>query len=288
MTNPNLKTKIRSGDLVVAPGVFDMMSLLLAEQKGFDAVFLSGYWGMGSHLGVPDAGIASYRDFLTQVEKMCAFAKTPVIADADTGFGGLLNLDHTVKGYETAGAAAIQLEDQVSPKVCGHQPGKQVVPTQDMVTRIQVAVDARKDENFLILARTDAVAVEGLDKAIARGQAYHDAGADVVFVEAPGSKDDMRRICTEVPGPQMVNMAHGGQTPILPAQTLAEIGYSLAIVPGAPPLAALAAMDSVYEHIKRGQINCATEVPLYDFQAFCDLIGFDKIRAFEKKWADKS
>jgi len=172
----NLKDSIHSGDLTLAPGIFDMMSLLIADRKGFSALFLSGYWGMASHLGLPDAGLATYTDFIEQIRKICRAAKTPLIADADTGFGGLLNLDHTVRSYEEAGVAAMQLEDQVSPKRCGHQPGKQVVATEEMVIRIKVAVDARMSDDFLILARTDALAIEGVDSAITRGQAYRQAG----------------------------------------------------------------------------------------------------------------
>lgn len=287
MTHTSLKASLDRCEFILAPGVFDMMSLLFADQKGFPALFLSGYWGMASHLGVPDAGIATYSDFIERISRMCTVAKTPIIADADTGFGGLLNLDYTVKGYERAGAAAIQIEDQRSPKKCGHQPGKHVVPTQEMVTRIKVAVDARSSEDFLIVARTDAIAIEGLDSAIARGQAYAAAGADIVFVEAPQSELDMRRICAEIPGPQMINMAHGGYTPILSAKTLEDIGYAIAIIPAAPVLAALEAMDSVYNHIKAGDIDCGTKQPLYSFESFCDLIGFPDVRAFEKKWADE-
>lgn len=287
MAKTTLNNLINSPELTVAPGVFDMMSMLIADGKGFPALFLSGYWGMASHLGLPDAGLATYSDFIDQIRKICAVAKTPLIADADTGFGGLLNLDHTVRGYEGAGVAAIQLEDQVSPKRCGHQPGKQVVSISEMVTRIKVAVDARKKDDFLVLARTDALAIEGVDRAIERGQAYHEAGADVVFIETPNNEDEMRRICAEVPGPQMINMAHGGKTPILPAVQLQEIGYSLAIVPSAPPLAALAAMNMAYDSIKEGHLNCETRQELYDFHEFCDLIGFPKVRAFEQKWADQ-
>lgn len=286
MTETTLKDLIGAPELTIAPGIFDMMSMLVADEKGFSALFLSGYWGMASHLGLPDTGIATYRDFVEQIRKICAVAKTPLIADADTGFGGLLNLDHTVRGYEAAGVAAIQLEDQVSPKRCGHQPGKQVVSTSEMVTRIKVAVDARESDDFLVIARTDALAIEGVDRAIERGKAYREAGADVVFIETPNNEDEMRRICAEVPGPQMINMAHGGKTPILPAAKLQEIGYSLAIVPSAPPLAALAAMNTAYDSIKDGHLNCETRQELYDFHEFCDLIGFPKVRAFEKKWAD--
>lgn len=287
MALSSLKSRLDAGEFIVAPGVFDMMSLLIAEQKKFPALFFSGYWGMASQLGVPDAGIATYRDFVTQIQKMAAVSQTPIIADADTGFGGLLNLDHATKGYEAAGASAIQIEDQLSPKLCGHQPGKRVVPTEEMVGRIKVAVDARKSSNFLVVARTDAIAIEGLDAAISRGKAYHAAGADIVFVEAPRSEVDMRRICREVPGPQMINMAHGGFTPILNADVLEEIGYAIAIVPAVAPLAMIDAVDKAYDALKTGLIDIETKQDLYDFNTFCSIIGFPDVHAFQKKWADE-
>lgn len=287
MATKDLIESIASDDITLAPGVYDMMSLVLADQKGFPALFFSGFWGMASHLGLPDAGIASYTDFLERIQIMCRLSKTPIIADADTGFGGLLNMRHTVKGYEVAGVAAIQIEDQVSPKRCGHQPGKQVVEAPEMVSRIKVACDARKSTDFLVIARTDALAIEGVGKAIERGQIYKEAGADIIFIETPNDEIEMRRICQEVPGPHMINMAHGGKTPIMSATHLEGLGYSLAIIPSAPPLAALAAMNAAYNSLKTGHLNCETDQDLFDFHGFCDLIGFPEIRAFEEKWAGK-
>jgi len=286
MAISSLKSKLDAGEFIIAPGVFDMMSLLIAEQKQFSALFFSGYWGMASHLGLPDAGIATYTDFVTQIQKMAAVSKTPIIADADTGFGGLLNLDHTTKGYEAAGASAIQIEDQVSPKLCGHQPGKRVVPTEEMIGRIKVAVSARKSSDFLVIARTDAIAIEGIDAAITRGRAYHEVGADIVFVEAPQSESEMARICNEVPGPQMINMAHGGFTPILNADVLAEMGYAIAIVPAAAPLSMLESVNKAYDSLKSGLIDIGTKHDIYDFNTFCDLLGFPDVHAFQMKWAD--
>ncbi len=285
--NYSLARALDRGDFLLAPGVFDMMSLLFADKHDFQALYFSGYWNAASALGLPDAGLATYSDFISQISKMTKMTSTPLIADADTGFGGLLNLDHTVRGYEAAGVAAIQIEDQVSPKKCGHQPGRQVVPIEEMVTRIQVAVAARTGDDFLIIARTDARDIEGLDKSILRAQAYRAAGADITFVEAPRSVEEMRRICEEIDAPQMVNMAHGGRAPLLSASELQDIGYAIAIVPSAPALGALQALSEVYAKLKDGITNCGEQVPLYDFQEFCDDIGFPDIRAFEKKWADK-
>ena len=287
MADHSLKRALDGGGFVLAPGVFDMMSLLMADKHDFQALYFSGFWNAASALGIPDAGLATYRDFISQISKITKMTSTPLIADADTGFGGLLNLDHTVRGYEEAGVAAIQIEDQVSPKKCGHQPGRQVVPLEEMVTRVQVAVAARTNDDFKIIARTDARDIEGLDKSILRAQAYHAAGADITFIEAPRSIEEMRRICQDVDAPQMVNMAHGGRAPILSASELEDIGYAIAIVPSAPALGALQGLSDVYAKLADGVTNCEDHLSLYDFQTFCDDIGFPDIRAFEKKWADK-
>lgn len=281
-----LKQKLQSGAFITAPGIYDMMTLLLASAREFPAVFLSGYWGTAAQLGIPDAGLATYRDFLTLIQKFTARSDTPLIADADTGFGGLLNIDHTVKGYEAAGVAAIQLEDQINPKRCGHQAGKQVTSLEEMVQRVKVAVDARKSEAFLIIARTDARAVNGLDDAIERAQAYRAAGADILFVETPQNEAEMRRICSEVGAPQMVNMAQGGRTPLLSRAKLQEIGYQIAIAPSALPLAALQAMMRALDLLEQGEFDCGAHMDLFDFDRFNTLIGFPEIHAFEKKWAD--
>lgn len=281
----SIRPHLEQGSLVYAPGVFDMMSLLVADQKNFPAFYFSGFWNAASSLGLPDVGLATYRDFLSQLEKMTAVSTKPIIADADTGFGGLINLDHTVRGYERAGIAAIQIEDQVSPKRCGHQPGKQVVSQSEMVTKVKVACAARRSDDFLIIARTDARDIEGLELAIQRAKAYAAAGADVTFVEGPRSIAEMKQICETLDAPQMVNMAHGSNTPLLTAEALAEIGYAIAIIPSAPPLAAVQAMHQAYTALEAGTTACETAVSLYDFQQFCDDIGFAEVKAFEKKWA---
>lgn len=286
MTAVSLRAQIDRGDLIYAPGVYDMISLSIADRLSFSALYFSGFWNAASSLGLPDVGLATYRDFLTQLAKMTAHASKPIIADADTGFGGLINLDHTVRGYQAAGVTAIQIEDQVSPKRCGHQPGKQVVPRDEMVTKVKVAVDAKVDHDFLVIARTDARDIEGLDAAIARAKAYADAGADVTFIEGPKSRAEMESICQSLDVPQMVNMAHGSSTPLLPAEELAEIGYGIAIVPSAPPLSAVAALSQTYAALEQGQTRCEEQVALYEFGQFCDDIGFPEIRAFEEKWAD--
>merc|ERR1711972_1221237 len=188
---PTLKSLLKKGELLIAPGIFDGMSLRLAEKVGFQVLYMTGFGTVGSHLGSPDAGLASYRDMVERVRTFASLSSVPIVCDADTGFGGLLNVEHTVKGYEAAGAAAIQLEDQEFPKKCGHTGGRRVIPMEEMVRKVKVAVEARTSSDFLIIARTDARGQHGLKEAIRRGRAYADAGADILFVESPESEAEM-------------------------------------------------------------------------------------------------
>ena len=249
MADPRLKAKITRGEFIVAPGVFDMMSTLLAERVGFDAVYASGFWLTASYLGIPDAGIATYTDMLARIRLVVEKSSVPVIADADTGFGGLLNVHHTVRGYEAAGVSAIQIEDQEFPKKCGHTPYRRVVPVEDMVAKVRVAVDARSDPDMLVIARTDARTGFGFDEAVKRGRAYAAAGADIVFVESLQSEDEMRRACAAIDKPMMANMSDGGKTPIRPAAELRAFGYSLAIFPAMAALAANAAVEKALRNL---------------------------------------
>src|SRR5215510_6746689 len=222
----SLRDRLQQPGLIVAPGVHDMVSLRIADDMGFDALYMTGFGTVASHLGLPDAGLATFTDMLGRVRQMAGIARTPLIADGDTGYGGLLNVQHTVQGYEAAGAQAIQLEDQEVPKKCGHTPGRRVVPTADMVRKIEVAVAARRSPDFLIVARTDARSALGLDEALQRADAYARAGADVLFVESPESVDEMRRIGATAGAlgvPLLANMVDGGKTPVLSQQALQEI-----------------------------------------------------------------
>lgn len=224
---------LQGGTFFTAPGVYDGITALVADRVGFPALYFTGYGAVVSHLGLPDVGLGTYSDFVDRLKMIAERTSAPIIADADTGFGGLLNVRHTVRGYEAAGAAAIQIEDQEFPKRCGHTDGKRVIPTEEMVLKIKVAIDSRKNEDFCIVARTDARAVFGLDEAIRRGQAFAEAGADVIFVEAPLSENEMARIAAEIDAPVLANMiASGAKTPELPSWRLIELGYSFAIHPG--------------------------------------------------------
>jgi len=270
----------------VAPGVFDMISAMLVERVGFDAVYASGYWLTASHLGLPDAGLATYTNMLDRVSKVVEKSTAPVIADADTGFGGLLNVHHTVIGYERAGVSAIQIEDQEFPKKCGHTPYRRVVPLEDMVAKVRVAVEARSNSDFLIIARTDARSGLGFDEAVRRGQAYAEAGADIVFVESLQSEDEMRRACAAIRRPMMANMSDGGKTPIRSATELRALGYSLAIWPAMAALAASAAIEQALQTLKGTGTSIADDVPLFEFDEFCRMVGFEQVWDFEEKWKD--
>jgi len=281
-------SRLRIGDYLPAPGVFDLISGRIADRMGFPALYMTGYGVVASSFGLPDAGLASYTEMVDRVKTIAAGTLTPLIADGDTGYGGLLNVQRTVRGYEQAGAVAIQLEDQKIPKKCGHTPNRRVIPVEDMVAKIRVAVAARESENFLVIARTDARTQYGLAEAIGRGQAFAKAGADVVFVEAPESVDEMIEICREIDGPLMANMVNGGKTPILSAEELKDLGYQIVIFPGTAFLAAGSAVQSVYQHLKATGSSRGLPTPLYDFEEFNRLMGFEEVWAFEKKWTDPS
>lgn len=282
----NLRALLREPGLVVAPGVYDMVSLRLAETFGFDALYMTGFGTVASSLGLPDAGLATYTDMVGRVAQMAGMAATPLIADGDTGYGGLLNVRHTVRGYEAAGAAAIQLEDQEYPKKCGHTPGRRVIPMEDMVRKIKVAVEARRSPDFLIIARTDARSTLGLDEALRRGEAYVRAGADILFVESPESEEEMYRIGRSFDVPLLANMVEGGRTPVLPKAQLEEIGYRLAIFPATSLLASAQAMKNVYAAIQASGSSASLAEPLMPFSEMTQLMGFEDVWAFDRAHAE--
>lgn len=283
---PSLRQRLQQPGLVTAPGVHDMVSVLMADAMGFDALYMTGFGTVASHLGLPDAGLATYTDMVGRVRQMAGLARTPLIADGDTGYGGLLNVAHTVRGYEAAGAQAIQLEDQEVPKKCGHTPGRRVVPMGDMVRKIQVAAASRRSRDFLIIARTDARSSLGLDEALRRAEAYARAGADILFVESPESEDEMRRIGQAFDLPLLANMVDGGYTPVLSQQALQQLGYKIAIFPVTALLAATQAMQEVYATLRAEGSSAGLQQPLMRFSALTELVGFPQVHAFERQWAD--
>jgi 2-methylisocitrate lyase-like PEP mutase family enzyme len=281
-----LGQRLQSPSLLVAPGIFDMVSLRLANTFGFEALYMTGYGTVASHMGLPDAGLATYTDMVGRVKAFASQATAPLIADGDTGYGGLLNVRHTVRGYEAAGASAIQLEDQEFPKKCGHTPGRRVIPTEDMVKKIRVAAEARTSRDFLIIARTDARTTLGLDEALRRAEAYARAGADILFVESPESEAEMRRIGRAFDLPLVANMVEKGRTPVLTKAELESIGYRLAIFPVSALLAAIHAMAGVYGHIRATGSSTGCPAPFYDFGDLSLLMGFQDVWDFDKKHAE--
>jgi 2,3-dimethylmalate lyase len=287
MAKSELKRMLSGGAFVGAPGVFDMISAKIADASEVEAIYVTGYGTVASYLGLPDAGLATYTDMIARVGRIASGVAKPVIADADTGYGGLLNVRHTVRGYEAAGVTAIQLEDQEFPKKCGHTPNRRVIPAADMVRKIKVASDARSSPDFLIVARTDARTSLGLDEALRRGEAYAEAGADVLFIESPETREEMARIGKAFDVPVLANIVHGGgRTPVLPRDELIALGFQVAIYPAVGFLAVAETLKRAYGSTARGEAE--PPLPLYGFAAFNDLIGFPDVWEFEKRYAEET
>lgn len=244
-----LRDLLGHGRSVIAPGVFDGLSARLVELAGFEAVYASG-GAIARSAGVPDIGLLGFTEVLAQIERIVDACDLPVIADADTGFGGTANVERTVRAFERAGVAALHIEDQAFPKRCGHLDDKTLVDAGEMCTKIRVACQVRHDPELMIIARTDAIACEGLDAAIERAQAYVEAGgADMIFVEAPETVEQIEAISQRVPGPKLINMFHSGRTPLVPVERLAQLDYRLVIIPSDLQRAAIRAMQRTLQEI---------------------------------------
>jgi 2-methylisocitrate lyase-like PEP mutase family enzyme len=277
---------LRDGEFVLAPGIFDLISARMADSMGFNAIYMTGYGIAASYLGQPDAGYATYTDMVGRASQVASRTTTPLIADADTGFGGALNVQHTIRGYEKAGVQAIQIEDQEFPKKCGHTLGRKVVPLEDMVTKINVAAEARESDDFLIIARTDSRTSLGLDEALRRGEAFSKAGADIIFIESPETLDEMKTVCANFDKPCFANMVEGGRTPLLSAEELEDIGFKIAIFPGTGFLATAQVLHNVYGALKKDGISTQVADQLYPFEDMNKLMGFEDVWEFDKKYGD--
>ncbi len=250
-TTPGLRALIaRSSGPILLPGAPNALTARVIEQAGFDAVYVSGAGVTNTYLGMPDLGLMSVTELVGHVGAMAESVSIPLVVDADTGFGNALNVQRTVRQLERAGASAIQLEDQVSPKKCGHFAGKDVISMQEMVGKVHAAVDARLSEDMLVIARTDALSTEGLDAACERAAAYSEAGADILFVEAPTTTEQMAHIVRTVPGIHMANMVEGGMTPLTSRDELGELGFSIALYANAAMRGAVAGMRQVMDHLR--------------------------------------
>lgn len=266
-----LRTLLDQGGLSVMPCCFDALSAKLIEQEGFPLTFMSGFATSASRIGAPDLGLMSYGEVVDQARNICDAVDLPVIGDGDTGYGNAMNVIRTVQGFAKAGCAAVMIEDQVAPKRCGHTPGKAVVGREEAYDRIKAAADAREDHDILILARTDARHEHGLDEAMERAAKFHELGADILFVEAPKTEAEMRRVCDELPGPKMANIVEGGETPNLSHQELEEIGFAIAAYPLTLMAAAMQTMVATLGAMKTD----APRPALMDFKELRNRIGFN-------------
>lgn len=272
-----LKQQLLAGQFISAPGVFDPLSARIAEASGATCLYMTGYGVSASLLGKPDAGLVSYREMVDRVRGICDVTTAPLIADGDTGFGGLANVQQAVQGYEAAGAAAIQIEDQEYPKRCGHTKNRRVIATSDMVRKIKLAADSRRRDDFLIIARTDARTEHGLQAALDRAGAYLDAGADILFVESPESEQEMAQICATFSAtPKLANMVGGGRTPVLADAKLAKLGYEIAI----HPIYLLGAAAKAMQQATQKLLTSGTEL-----EAIADIDELNQLVDFPAVWA---
>jgi carboxyvinyl-carboxyphosphonate phosphorylmutase len=270
---------------VVAPGAYDALSARLVEQAGFDVVYMTGFGTTASLIGRPDVGLLTGAEMVDNATRIAGAVDVPVIADADTGYGNAINVVRTVRAYEQAGVAGLHLEDQVMPKKCGHMTGKAVIEADEMAGKIRAAVEARRDPDLLLIARTDAAAVHGLDDAIRRGRRYVEAGADALFVEAPTSEEDLARVAGELAGvaPLVFNWAEGGRTPPLPLARIAELGFSLVLFPIGTLLAATAGIRALLAGLRTDGVPPLAGLPT--FAEFTDLIGLQEVQELEKRFS---
>ena len=288
MTNGQKMRKLfEEKKLVVAPGCHDALTAKIISYLGFDAVYMTGYGQAASHLGMPDVGLLTQTEMLARAANFVETTEplgVPVFADGDTGFGNAINVMRTVRLYERAGVAAIQLEDQVAPKKCGHMIGRQVVPAEEMVGKIRAAVAARRDPDFAIVARTDARTSCGIEEAIRRARLYAEAGADVLFVESPESVEEMKAITASVSKPCLANMVEGGRTPLLSAQELRDLGFRIVIFPTASTYTTCKAMSKLMDGLRRHGTTAPMLEDMVTFEEFNNLIGLPRVRALETEY----
>ena len=284
-----LQQLMGKGGIVLAPGIYDALSGLIATQMGAKTVYLSGASLAYTRFGRSDVGLVSVSEVHDTLAAITDRIETPVIVDADNGFGNALNVQRTVRYFERAGAAAIQLEDQSFPKRCGHLDGKRLISRAEMVGKVKAALDARQDDATLIIARTDARAVEGLEAALDRAEAYREAGADVLFIEAPQSIDEMHRLCDQFRGriPLLANMVEGGKTPIKSADDLAALGYSIAIFPGGAVRAISHHLQAYYDGLLTDGSNAGFADRMHDFNGLNEIIETTALLKLGKTYEEK-
>ena len=280
---------VRGREPILAPGAYDALTARMIEQAGFPAVYMTGFGTSASLLGRPDVGLLTMSQMVDNARRIAQAVDVPVIADADTGYGNPLNVIRTVQEYELAGASAIHIEDQVMPKKCGHMENKQIIPAAEMTEKIHAAVEARHSNDFLIIARTDARAVEGLDSALRRARAYREAGADILFIEAPQNEEEVAQVARAFPGvPLLFNWAEGGKTPPMPLERLKEFGYRIVIFPISALLVAAKAIRALLVEIQAHGTPMRIFSDRTPFQEFNEMIGLPEIQEIEKRFATKA
>ncbi|WP_439515052.1 isocitrate lyase/PEP mutase family protein [Oceanibaculum nanhaiense] len=279
---------IEAPELLLLPGVHDALGARIAEKLGFEAITSGGYSATATLLGRPDTSQLTATEMADYYARLCDSTDLPVFADADTGYGNVTNTGRTVKAYERAGVAGLFIEDQVFPKRCGHMAGKDVVPLEEFLAKLKAALDARTDPDLVIMARTDALAVHGIDEAIERAQAAREAGADLLFVEAPENQDQMRRICAEIDGPCLANNLDGGLSPVLKADLLQEIGYATVAFPTAATYVVAHALEAVLGEIRTTSVATALYDRMYSFETFNELVGLGDLRRKEAGYQDSA
>jgi len=282
-----LRKILQEPEILVAPGAHNAFTARIIEQTGFRAVYLTGSGASMDLLGMPDLGFLTMTEMVAHASNIVQATRLPVIADADTGYGNALNVMRTIREYERAGAAGVHIEDQVAPKRCGHFAGKEVISREEMIGKIKAALDARRDPGFLIIARTDARAVLGLKEAIERGKAYQKAGADMIFVDAPESVEELRLIPRSIPAPLMVNMSEGGKTPLIGARELQEMGYRLVIYPRSAAGAAAKAIQELLAALKKEGTTKNYLDRIVSFEGRNQITGLADYQELEKKYLRK-
>lgn len=280
----SLRQRLAEGRILVAPGAHDALTARIIERTGFEAVYFTGAGFAYTHLGAPDVGLTTLTETVWRVARIVESTSLPVIVDADTGYGNAFNVIRTVRELERAGVAAIQIEDQAFPKRCGHLTGKVLISPEEMVGKIKAAVDTRSDPDLLLIARTDALAVEGMEGALMRARRYREAGADVLFVEAPRSREELEVIARELDPPLLANMVEGGLTPLCTAAELEAMGYRIVIFPGAAVRVAAAAILELMDHLRREGTTAGVRQRMLTLGELNELVGLREFQELEERY----
>jgi 2-methylisocitrate lyase-like PEP mutase family enzyme len=279
-----IRRHLKENGQIIMPGVYDALSAKIATRAGFEVIFITGYSLSATLLGEPDFGLLTQTEMLAAAQRICSVTNVPVIVDADTGYGNAINVIRTVEELIRAGAAGMFLEDQVWPKRCGHMHGKQVIPLDEQLKKLRAAVEAKKDKDFYIVARTDARQALGLSEAITRGKAFKETGADAVFIEAPETKEEMKEIARHVRGPLVANMLERGVTPIMAPQELRDLGFDLVVWPLAPLYSVAKTLTEVYSTLRREGSTKKILEQLMPFDEFNEIVGLDDKYALDERF----